>query len=211
MSYFRFHILYVICLPIPDSIYYDNLKVHPRGLFYFGLIPNQGLNLQPQKWKHWVLITWPQGNSLWRFLFGDHLFTTQSPLLEMGVFNNGSKIFKNACSTLLVTQRLKQFFWHQYFSDFLSWRRKWQPTPVLLPGESHGGRGLVGYSPWGHKELDTTERLHFHFTLSWIIQGDLRSIYGVLLFFNGQRLIVPLLEVNLNFLPIQGCGNPLLF
>ena len=33
----------------------------------------------------------------------------------------------------------------------------WQPTPVLLPGESHGGRSLVGYSPWGCKELDTTE------------------------------------------------------
>jgi len=31
---------------------------------------------------------------------------------------------------------------------------KWQPTPVLLPGESHGGRSLVGYSPWGHKESD---------------------------------------------------------
>ena len=38
---------------------------------------------------------------------------------------------------------------------------KWQPTPVLLPGESHGGRSLVGYSSWGHKESDTTERLHF--------------------------------------------------
>ena len=36
-------------------------------------------------------------------------------------------------------------------------RRKWQPTPVVLPGESHGQRSLVGYSPWGHKELDTTE------------------------------------------------------
>ena len=35
-----------------------------------------------------------------------------------------------------------------------------QPTPVLLPGESHGGRSLVGYSPWDHKELDTTEQLH---------------------------------------------------
>ena len=41
------------------------------------------------------------------------------------------------------------------------WRRKWQPTPVFLPGKSHGLRNLVGYSPWGHKELDTTERLHF--------------------------------------------------
>ena len=37
--------------------------------------------------------------------------------------------------------------------------KEMQTTPVLLPGESHGGRSLVGYSPWGHKELDTTERL----------------------------------------------------
>ena len=44
----------------------------------------------------------------------------------------------------------------------LPWRRKWQPTPVFLPGESLGERILVGYSPQGHKELDTTERLHFH-------------------------------------------------
>ena len=41
------------------------------------------------------------------------------------------------------------------------WRRKWQPTPVFLPGESHGQRSLVGYSPRGHKESDTTERFHF--------------------------------------------------
>ena len=37
------------------------------------------------------------------------------------------------------------------------WRRKWQPTPLFLPGESHGLRSLVGCSPRGHKELDTTE------------------------------------------------------
>ena len=36
-------------------------------------------------------------------------------------------------------------------------RRKWQPTPIFLPGESHGQRSLVGYSPWGHKELDMAE------------------------------------------------------
>ena len=41
------------------------------------------------------------------------------------------------------------------------WRRKWQPTLVLLPGKFHGWRSVVGYSPWGRKELDTTERLHF--------------------------------------------------
>ena len=43
----------------------------------------------------------------------------------------------------------------------IPWRRKWQPTPVFLPGESHGWRSLVGYSPRGCKESDTTEWLHF--------------------------------------------------
>ena len=42
-------------------------------------------------------------------------------------------------------------------------RRQWHPPPVLLPGESHGRRSLVGCSPWGRYESDTTERLHFHF------------------------------------------------
>ena len=39
----------------------------------------------------------------------------------------------------------------------VSWSREWQPTPVFLPGESHGQRSLVGCSPWDRKELDTTE------------------------------------------------------
>ena len=52
------------------------------------------------------------------------------------------------------------------------WRRQWQPTPVLLPGKSHGRRSLVGCSPWGRWELDTTERLHFHFSLSCIGEGN---------------------------------------
>ena len=43
----------------------------------------------------------------------------------------------------------------------IPWRRKWQPTPVLLPGKAHGLRILVGYSPWGRKESDTTGPLHF--------------------------------------------------
>ena len=52
------------------------------------------------------------------------------------------------------------------------WRRRWHPTPVLLPGKSHGRRSLVGCSPWGRWELDTTERLHFHFSLSCIGEGN---------------------------------------
>ena len=44
----------------------------------------------------------------------------------------------------------------------IPWRRKWQPTPVCLPGKSHGWRRLVGYSPWGHKESDMTAHTHTH-------------------------------------------------
>ena len=51
---------------------------------------------------------------------------------------------------------------------FMHWRRKWQPTPVFLPGESQGQRSLVGCCLWGHTESDTTEGLHFHFSLSCI-------------------------------------------
>ena len=51
-------------------------------------------------------------------------------------------------------------------------RRQWQPTQALLPGKSHGRRSLVGCSPWGHEESDTTERLHFHFSLSCIGEGN---------------------------------------
>ena len=52
------------------------------------------------------------------------------------------------------------------------WRRQWHPTPVLLPGKSHGRRSLVGCSPWGREESDTTERLPFQFSLSCIGEGN---------------------------------------
>ena len=51
-------------------------------------------------------------------------------------------------------------------------RRQWHPTPVLLSGKSHGQRSLVGCSPWARWESDTTERLHFHFSLSCIGEGN---------------------------------------
>ena len=57
-----------------------------------------------------------------------------------------------------------QYFWVR--------RRQWHPTPVLLPGKSHGRRSLVGCSPWGHEELDMTKRLPFHFSLSCIGEGN---------------------------------------
>ena len=54
----------------------------------------------------------------------------------------------------------------------LFWRRQWHPTPVLLPGKSHVRRSLVGLQSMGSLESDTTERLHFHFSLSCIGEGN---------------------------------------
>ena len=58
-----------------------------------------------------------------------------------------------------------------------AWRRKSQPTSVFLSGKSHGQRNAAGYSPWGHKESDTTEWLHFHFRscLIWHLSANFVS------------------------------------
>ena len=58
------------------------------------------------------------------------------------------------------------------YTRFSLRRRQWHPTPVVLPGKSHGRRSLAGCSPWGREESDTTERLHFHFSLSCIGEGN---------------------------------------
>ena len=44
----------------------------------------------------------------------------------------------------------------------IPWSRKWKPTPVFLPGKFHGWKSLVGYSPWGFKDVDVTERTYTH-------------------------------------------------
>ena len=61
---------------------------------------------------------------------------------------------------------------NKFHNNTSLWRRQWHPTPVLLPGKSHGWRSLVGCSPWGCEESDTTEQLHFHFSLSCIGGGN---------------------------------------
>ena len=61
---------------------------------------------------------------------------------------------------------------NQYSTMENSWRRQWHPTPVLLPGKSHEWRSLEGCSPWGRLESETTERLHFHFSLSCTGEGN---------------------------------------
>ena len=55
---------------------------------------------------------------------------------------------------------------------YVCWRRRWHPTPILLPGKSHGWRSLVGCSSYGREESDMTEQLPFHFSLSCIGEGN---------------------------------------
>ena len=106
----------------------------------------------------------------------------ESKSFSLEIFPSFSKIVFICVYTVawafLVAQRLKHLpaMWGPGFYPWvrkIPWRRKWQPTPVFLPGESHGRRSLVGSSPWGRKELDTTERLHFHlhscFSHVWLL------------------------------------------
>ena len=72
--------------------------------------------------------------------------------IELGTFNMCS----HHVLCLLLTKDL-----YLTCSTLKFWRRKWQPTPVLLLRKSHGRRSLVGCSPWGCKESDATDRLHF--------------------------------------------------
>ena len=114
-----------------------------------------------QTHKHSVDIFWIV-RFFWGFKFSSLYFLVFSILyiylfifyfiyFKRSMYNN-----KNKCYLSILT---------------MSQRRQWHPTPVLLPGESLGWRSLVGCSPWGRWESDTTERLPFHFSLSCIGEG----------------------------------------
>ena len=61
-------------------------------------------------------------------------------------------------SSNIFNDRMRYSTQVQSLGQKIFWRREWQPTPVFLPGKFHGQRSLVGYSPWSHKELDTTKQ-----------------------------------------------------
>ena len=109
-----------------------------------------------------------------------------------------TRLSMHACThtNFIITQQIQSIiisvynqyknYWHISHSVALSlklectsnlyWRRKWQPTPAFLPGKSQGLRILVGYSPWGCKGSDTTERLHFTSNLHTLIKTSHISI-----------------------------------
>ena len=83
-------------------------------------------------------------------------------------------IFIGLLMRYAIHHSLKKYAFRQHYA--LYGRRQWHPTPVLLPGKSHGWRSLVGCSPWGHQESGQTQRLHFHFSLSCIGEGNGNSL-----------------------------------
>ena len=103
----------------------------------------------------------------WKFCKNFEIFRSQSVLSCLKLYKLykiGWEVFplpvfsREVCSLLGWSSRTR--------------RRRWHPTPVLLLGKSHGWRSLVGCSPWGRWGSDTTEWLHFHFSLSCIGEGN---------------------------------------
>ena len=87
----------------------------------------------------------------------------------------------------------------------IPWRRAWQPTPVFLPGESHGQRNLAGYSPWSHKESDTTERLS---TAQHMLWGKIKADFELhLLIYISLYLAAPWRKLLLFFSPTLSSAN----
>ena len=101
------------------------------------------------------------------FLFLCLILLSMTTSRSIHVAANGIIFFSVMVNCIYVSYLLYLFLYWWTFR-----RRQWHPTPVLFPGESHGWRSLVGCIPWGRWELDTTERLHFHFSLSRIGEGN---------------------------------------
>ena len=105
---------------------------------------------------------------MWRFLKKLEIELPYDPAIPLlGIHTEETRFERDTCTPMFIAA---------LFIIARTWkqprRRQWQPTPVLLPGKSHGQRSLVGCSPWGRKVSDMTERLHFHFSLSCIGEGN---------------------------------------
>ena len=86
--------------------------------------------------------------------------------------------------------------WRILSITLLAWRRQWQPIPVFLPGEFHGRRSLVGYSPWGRKESHKTERLH-------LLACEMSAIVGYFEYSLALRSFTIFVKMDL----FQSCGH----
>ena len=122
--------------------------------------PSMGFSRQ----EYWSRVPFPSSGDL------------PDPRIELALLTSpavAGRFFTTSATWVLVLISTVQRKWFCYTYIFFSlgipwvgkipWRRKWQHTPVFMPGKSHGLRSLVSYSPWSRKELHTTERLLFFF------------------------------------------------
>ena len=134
--------------------------------FPLQLLPGEGLSL-------------PVGSRAGLYSAPDSSLTWTDPCVEPGVelSTAGSNLrgLPPRAAVSEVAQRPGFDLWVRK----IPWRRKWQSTPVLLPGKSHGQRSLVGYSPWGLKESDTTVQPHFSTILRWLHPIPLTFQYAI--------------------------------
>ena len=116
---------------------------------------------------------WMASPTLWTWVWASsgswHWTRKPGMLLSMGITKSQTQL--NYWTELIYHIRKISIdkFWRPGFDPWvrkIPWRRKWQPTPVLLPGKFLGLRSFVGYRPWDWKELDMTEWHHFHFSFS---------------------------------------------
>ena len=133
---------------------------------------NVGTWVQSLGWKHPL----EKGNGIHSSILAWRIPWTKSMGSQRVGHDWATFSFTISCSPFWFTSGLSHSLVNSH-SIFLVpehsyWRRQWQPTPVLLPGKSHGWRSLEGCSPWGREESDTTERLHFQFSLSCIGEGN---------------------------------------
>ena len=94
------------------------------------------------------------------------------PWAKKDSFRTWSKINPGSNKWLEKKSIFFSFFKINHMCFCLLLEKAWHPTPVLLPGKSHGRRSLEGCSPWGRWGSDMTERLHLHFSLSCIGEGN---------------------------------------
>ena len=134
----------------------------------------------------WDLVPWSRikpGPLYWQM--------DSHPLCHQG--SPGYELLCTIFSVDMLPFLLGIYQWKKFFQGKIPWRREWQPTPVFLPGEFHGQRSLVSYSPWSHTELDTTEQLThththtrsiFNFEKNWqaVFQSDYHFIFPLVVY-----------------------------
>ena len=117
-------------------------------------------------------------------LYIENIKDATKKLLEL--VNNFSKASNTKAPLVVQTVKRLPTCGRPRFNPWVGkilWRRKWQPAPLFLPGKSHGQSSLVRYSPWGCKESDMTERLHFpfHFSNTKPIFGNQLHFYTLIM------------------------------